>query len=204
MNKDSKIKADFSTNGKSEYSTELDSKNQLPEFYAKFKDRIMANGDASVIIATDSDIDITRLAEFKKQAKESGAKMLYLRQNGQNEIAVFDLKAKENSLEIYPPQNGKPNPLTLVVDLDEKGNLMFNGEKSGTIEDASQLEKKLTEVFEARKASKLFRDGTNEVETSIFIRLPKNTKLRDPNAVKLIDTVKKSEAYPIGIVVSTD
>ena len=92
----------------------------------------------------------------------------------------------------------KPNPLTLVVAInkDTKG-ITLNNEPAGDVSDASALTAKLEEIFKTRENNGVFRDGTNEVEKTIFIKSP--TSVRYGDVVKVIDAAKLAKASPIGL-----
>ena len=92
----------------------------------------------------------------------------------------------------------KPNPLTLVVAINrETRGLTLNNESAGTIDDPSALTGKLSSIFEQRSANGVFREGTNEVEKTIFIKSPTLAKYGD--VVKVIDAAKMAGASPIGL-----
>ena len=91
----------------------------------------------------------------------------------------------------------KPNPLTLVAALDKEGRLKLNGEGMGTIGDSKNLETKLSEVFNERENNGVFREGTNEIEKTIFVKVSKSSKYRD--FIKLVQAVRAAGARPIGI-----
>lgn len=94
-----------------------------------------------------------------------------------------------------PPQ---PNKLTLVVQIDKATlGLKLNSEELGNVTDTSQLENRLKQVFEQRKNEGVLRDGTNEVEKTLFIKAPRSVKYGD--VVKVIDGVKGAGAQPIGL-----
>src|SRR6476620_2830280 len=92
----------------------------------------------------------------------------------------------------------KPNPLTLVVAINSqtKG-ITLNNESAGDVTDASALTGKLTEIFKTRESNGVFREGTNEVERTIFIKSP--TAVRYGDVVKVIDAAKMANAQPIGL-----
>ena len=96
---------------------------------------------------------------------------------------------------LNPP---RPNPLTLVVTID-KANLgiKLNNEDMGNVTDTTQLQTKLTQVFKDRQESGTFRENTNEVETTIFLKAARSIKYGD--VVKVIDAVKVAGAKPIGL-----
>ena len=93
----------------------------------------------------------------------------------------------------------KPNPLTLVVGISGVGEkkVTLNNEDAGTVSDASLLTNKLAQIFKDRENNGVFREGTNEVEKTVFIKAPKSVNYGD--VVKVIDAVKSSNAEPIGL-----
>jgi biopolymer transport protein ExbD len=92
----------------------------------------------------------------------------------------------------------KPNPLTLVVAINKDTKAVtLNNEPAGDVSDASMLTGKLEEIFKARENNGVFREGTNEVEKTIFIKSP--TSVRYGDVVKVIDAAKMAKATPIGL-----
>lgn len=92
----------------------------------------------------------------------------------------------------------KPNPLTLVVAINgsTKG-ITLNNQSAGDVSDASSLTAQLQEIFKSREANGVFREGTNEIEKTIFIKSP--TSVRYGDVVKVIDAAKLAGASPIGL-----
>ncbi|HMJ08219.1 MAG TPA: biopolymer transporter ExbD [Pyrinomonadaceae bacterium] len=92
----------------------------------------------------------------------------------------------------------KPNPLTLVVSINSATRaISLNNEAAGDVTDASALTGKLAEIFKTRETNGVFREGTNEVEKTIFIKSPTTVKYGD--VVKVIDAAKMAGAQPIGL-----
>lgn len=92
----------------------------------------------------------------------------------------------------------KPNPLTLVVAINRStGGISLNNEAAGDVSDASALTSKLNEIFAAREQNRVVKEGTNEVEKTVFIKAP--TTIRYGDVVKVIDAVKMAKAQPIGL-----
>lgn len=89
----------------------------------------------------------------------------------------------------------KPNPLTLVAFLDKDGNLELNNELKGKITDASRVETTLKNIFKDREGNGIFREGTNEIEKKVIIKVSKASKYAD--MIKLIEAVKAAKAEPI-------
>ncbi len=94
--------------------------------------------------------------------------------------------------------NVKPNPLTLVVAINkETKGITLNNENFGDVSDTEMLSNKLKEIFKERENNGVFREGTNEVEKTIFLKSPKSVRYGD--VVKVIDAAKAAGASPIGL-----
>lgn len=92
----------------------------------------------------------------------------------------------------------KPNPLTLVVSIDNATKkVALNKNDAGDVDDAVSLTNQLTQIFKDREANGVFREGTNQVEKTVFIKAPKN--LNYGSVVKVIDAVKQAGAEPVGL-----
>ena len=95
-------------------------------------------------------------------------------------------------------QNVKPNPLTLVVAINKDTKaITLNNEGFGDVSDTSRLTEKLRDTFNKREAEGAFREGTNEVEKTLFIKSPKAVRYGD--VVRVIDAVKTAGAEPVGL-----
>jgi biopolymer transport protein ExbD len=92
----------------------------------------------------------------------------------------------------------KPNPLTLVIGINKSDNVItLNNEPAGDISDTSALNSKLSQIFKDRENNGVFREGTNEVEKTVFIKSPRS--VRYGSVVKVIDAAKSAGAQPIGL-----
>jgi biopolymer transport protein ExbD len=91
----------------------------------------------------------------------------------------------------------KPNPLTLVVAVTKEQKVTLNNEDGGDVTDASLLTNKLTTIFKERENNGVFREGTNEVEKTVFIKAPMSVEYG--NVVRVIDAAKTAGADPIGL-----
>lgn len=92
----------------------------------------------------------------------------------------------------------KPNPLTLVVTVNKENmKVSLNQEDAGDVSDPSLLTDKLTQIFKDRENNGVFREGTNEIEKTVFIKSPRSVKYGD--VVKVIDAVKQAKAQPVGL-----
>jgi biopolymer transport protein ExbD len=109
----------------------------------------------------------------------------------------FEAKVPAEPKDI-PQVEVKPNPLTLVVAINrETRAISLNNEPAGTVDDPTALTAKLADIFKQRETNGVFREGTNEVEKTIFIKSPKLAKYGD--VVKVIDASKMAGASPIGL-----
>jgi biopolymer transport protein ExbD len=92
----------------------------------------------------------------------------------------------------------KPNPLTLVVTINKSDRkITLNQDGVGDVSDPSPLTTKLAATFKDREAQGVFREGTNEVEKTVFIKSPRSIKYGE--VVRIIDAVKQAGAQPIGL-----
>ena len=92
----------------------------------------------------------------------------------------------------------KPNPLTLVVSINRNNRtLMLNADTVGSVDEPDALLNALKAIFQQREQNDVRREGTNEIEKTIFIKSPTSIKYGD--VAKVIDTVKAAGAQPIGL-----
>lgn len=92
----------------------------------------------------------------------------------------------------------KPNPLTLVVAVNKADKkVTLNNEAAGDVTNTGDLTSRLSAIFKEREAGGVFREGTNEVEKTVFIKSPRSVKYGE--VVKVIDAVKLAGAQPIGL-----
>lgn len=92
----------------------------------------------------------------------------------------------------------KPNPLTLVVAINNADKkVTLNKEPAGDVSDASLLTERLSAIFKEREAQGAFREGTNEVEKTVFIKSARSAKYGE--VVRVLDAVKQANAQPIGL-----
>lgn len=133
-----------------------------------------------------ADNDKVGLVVVRKNNKELG-----------NIPARFEVKlpAEPNESDMKTPL--RPNPLTLVVEIDKTGNLFLNKEKMGNVGETTNLMNKLSQVFKERENNGVLREGTNEVEKTTFIKASRSIKYGD--FAKVVDAVKGAGAQPIGL-----
>jgi biopolymer transport protein ExbD len=94
----------------------------------------------------------------------------------------------------------KPNPLTLVVSISNPDmKIQLNTEAMGDITDTSAITAKLSQIFKDRESNGVYKEGTNEIEKTVFVKGPKSVKYGE--IVKLIDAIKTAGAQPVGLQV---
>ncbi len=97
-----------------------------------------------------------------------------------------------------PTADVKANPLTLVIAINKDTKVVtLNNEPYGDVSDTQKLSDKLREIFKTRTDNGVLRDGTNEIEKTLFIKSPKSVKYGE--VVKVIDAAKSAGASPIGL-----
>ena len=108
--------------------------------------------------------------------------------------AKVPAEPKPNENEVVP----RPNPLTLVVAINKADKkITLNNEVVGDVTNTADLTSRLTAIFKDRDAAGVFREGTNEVEKTLFIKSPRSIKYGE--VVRIIDAVKQAGAQPIGL-----
>lgn len=91
----------------------------------------------------------------------------------------------------------KQNPNTLIIFVQKDGKLRINTQDVGDVSDTGPLTGSLTETFKFRESNGILREGSSEVEKTVFVKAPKTTRYGD--IVKAIDAAKMAGADPIGL-----
>jgi biopolymer transport protein ExbD len=93
----------------------------------------------------------------------------------------------------------KPNPLSLVVDLANDGKVRLNKEEMGDTGDLTVISGQLGQLFKDRESNGVYKEGTNEIEKTVFVKAPRSIKYGE--VVKVIDALKIAGAQPVGLQV---
>ncbi|MCY7375732.1 MAG: biopolymer transporter ExbD [Pyrinomonadaceae bacterium] len=92
----------------------------------------------------------------------------------------------------------RPNPLTLVIGINNADKkITLNNEPAGDVSNAGELTARLINIFKERETGGVLREGTNEVEKTVFIKSPRSMKYGE--VVRVIDAAKQAGAQPIGL-----
>jgi Peptidase family M23 len=70
-------------------------------------------------------------------------------------------------------RTGKQNPLLLLVTIAITGNIELGDVKKGTLPEQTKLVSDLIEIFAQRKRNRVYRESTNQIETSITVKVPR-------------------------------
>ena len=93
----------------------------------------------------------------------------------------------------------KPNPNTLIVFLTKNYKIRLNQDEMGDITNMLPLKETLKKIFNQRADNGILREGTTEVERTVFIKAPLSLKFIE--LIDLIKTVAETGASPIGLQV---
>ena len=93
----------------------------------------------------------------------------------------------------------RPNPLTLIVSIDDESNILLNGEQHGSLSNPASLERILKQIFKDRENNGVWRQGTNTTEMTVVIKLQRNLIFTD--LVKVASAVKRAGSDNIGLQV---
>jgi biopolymer transport protein ExbD len=132
-----------------------------------------------------NDVDKAGFIAFRKNYEKLGSKPSRI------EVKIPAEEDKNNLV------NVKPNPFILIVSIDKLGLLLLNNESAGDFTETGKLTDKLNDIFKERESNGIFREGTNEIEKTVFIKAAKSLKYGD--VVKVINAVKLGNAQPIGV-----
>ncbi|MBX7171401.1 MAG: hypothetical protein K1X72_10640 [Pyrinomonadaceae bacterium] len=109
-------------------------------------------------------------------------------------------KLRRLNVEIYKrPLNErclpKPFPLPLLVHIKNDRSIEINREDFGNLENTSDLESRLTNVFGSRELEEVFNEEGTRIEKSVIIR-PDNS-INYSELAGLIDALNRTGANPI-------
>jgi len=146
--------------------------------------------DPIIIIKADSMLNFGEIVKVIQASRISFTQKIKL-EISKNLYALIPRKTDEKETNI------KPNPLTLVVSLKKDSKILLNRYEMGDFPDTIKLRGDLKQIFKDRDANGNFREGTNELERTVFIKVPLSLKFRD--VIKLAQDIAETGASPIGL-----
>ena len=182
----------YSQTEEAESSTDSLSTKSLKTTQITLNQKIPANflRTDGIIIKPNSDVKYEGLVKAAKKIRSETKQEIKIKFGNY----FYVLISKDTTR--TPP---RPNPLFLLVDIDRQGKILLNKEEEGTTEDYSKLLNHLVSIFKERENNGVFRIGSNEVEKTVFIKLPLSLMLTDVIEVAL--AVKETGANPIGLYI---
>ncbi|HLM61101.1 MAG TPA: hypothetical protein VK308_09870 [Pyrinomonadaceae bacterium] len=148
----------------------------------------------SFIVKADPSLNFGSLADFLKKVRNFGGDSVRLETSKDfYDHFVFIPRKPENNIKY----GLKPNPLTLIVQVTTDKKVTLNNEAEGTLDDLSSLKKKLAKIFKDRMDMGVFREGTNEVEQTVFIKASSLLQLSD--VLKVVDALKEAGTSPVNL-----
>jgi biopolymer transport protein ExbD len=127
-----------------------------------------------IVIKADPHFEFQRLKPWLDAFRGKDEARLKIRFDDNMEIIVPAQMSKN--------RHPKPNPLFLKIDVEQDGGLNLNGESSGALSDSEPLRLKLQNIFKARADNGVFRLGTTDVDTTVFIK---------PNAMMTVAAIEQ-------------
>ena len=134
----------------------------------KVSDLVIAN-----VRADNPSQDIKSLVELLKAERAKGPTELNVELIHGPSLSIPPEPREGDNIDV------KPNPLLLIVTADAKGNLELNSEKQGSLLNMEPITKRLVKIFKDREVNGVFREGTNDVEKTLSLRLDPVLKVSD-------------------------
>ena len=141
---------------------------QVPTGETKVSDLVIVN-----VLADKPSQDIKSLIEMLKAERAKGPTKLIL-QLVHGPSLNIPLEPRElDNVDV------KPNPLLLIITVGAKGNVELNSEKQGSLLNLEPITNRLVKIFKDREVNGIFREGTNDVEKTVSVRLDPVLKVSD-------------------------
>jgi hypothetical protein len=141
---------------------------QFPPSETKISDLVIVN-----VRADNPSQEIKSLIEMLKVERAKGPTELNVEVVHGPTLNIPPEPRESNNLDV------KPNPLLLTVTVDPKGNVELNYEKLGSLLNLERVTKLLVKIFKDREVNGVFREGTNDVEKTVRLRLDPVLKVSD-------------------------
>jgi len=165
IDENSNVNLSVRTSEDTTYLTKATSAKPLTKFFSE-NSAARSNKNAGpqpiIIVTADPSLGMGAVADVILEARNASKMRIKLESGFGEYLAIQDWRQSP-----VPP---KPNPLLLVVNVDKATNIKLNNEDEGKLGDPKKLEDTLREIYQARTENGVFREGTNEIETTIFIK----------------------------------
>lgn len=141
-----------------------------------------------VIIRPERSLKYGKLLEAVRAARDPSDLRVLVETDGEFYLGIPQKPDLKN-----PP---RPNPVTLLLVLEDN-ELYINNEPHGSLSDPGDMENFLKRIFKDRADNGLFREGTNIVETTVFLHLPDDASVAD--LMKLVKMLRSAGSDTIGL-----
>lgn len=171
------------------------STSDLTEFFKSFTDLQNLSKDRKntiapiIVVKADNRLEFGKIRKIIESLRVSPKQKLKLQISEDAYVGILPLKTKGNF--------AKPNPLFLLVEMQNDGKIKLNYESQGALQNFAPLKMRLSEVFRSREDNGVFREGLNEVEKTVYVKVSDSIKFSD--VIKLVQAVAETGANPIGI-----
>jgi biopolymer transport protein ExbD len=202
VDKDSNVSLSIQKTEDSEFLADTSNTKSLTDFFSSFSalqnsrtaNKLQSPLDPIVIIKADSSLKYGAVINVIQASRISFTQKIKV-ETARDFYAIVPQKPdKSKSI-----SQSRPNPLTLVVKLDENKNLTLNNEEQGSLNDTSQIKKILQEIFKEREDNGVFREGTNVIEKTIYIKAPLSVEFFD--VIKIANALRDAGTDSIGLQV---
>lgn len=196
------VKQKNNVSDKVEIAEKIITKEELPDNLRKFSE-VKTPDKRIVYIKADANAGYENVLQVFDIIRKADIDRVALVVVGEkNESNPYQLYYERFEVKLPAPTDNanvmvRPNPLTLVALLKADGKISLNNEDMGIISNPEKLKSLLVSVFNERENNGVFREGTNEIEKTVFLKVSKSTKYGD--FIKLVEAVKAARAEPIGI-----
>lgn len=172
---------------------------EVDDFFTKFvvlqntKKRSVSskNLDPIVVVKPDRDVEMATLIKVISTARVSYNSRIKIDASDGTYLFV------PRKPDVKAPTNVKPNPLILIVEMNETGGLALNNDNLGSLANTAPLTKKLTEIFKAREVNGVLMEGSNDVEKTVFVQMPPTAKYSD--LMRIAHILNSVGTTPIGL-----
>lgn len=148
-----------------------------------------------VVIKPDETLDMNTIIDVAKTVRVAGSSQVQIVTPDGQELAVpVDPRFVKN-------REVKPNPLFLIAALDGR-KMTLNNENCGDLANLSPLITKLKNIFHEREINGVFREGSYEIEKTVYIKIGTTAKFTD--LMQIAKALEDSGAGPLFVQIDKD
>lgn len=168
--KDFAIVATLGEDGKAQVAIQVDETSphveadEVSKIYQRFSAPQTRHANPIIIVKPVLSIGYDTLRNFVQRLRDYGENRIRIETTGGRFIIV---PAKQKRV-----REVRPNPLFLHLQVSGNLDISVNNEPAGRLNDLSVLRNFLSEIFEARTVNGVFREGTDEVDTTVHLTVP--------------------------------